>query len=87
MNNIIGNLGGNISFAKETNFSLINNNSNENGEKNSLANLLNDISGNEIQKEKVTSLSKLHSKNCEGFLNHKIFNINSRLSNNSFGAL
>ena len=72
-------------YNNENNFSLLNNNSNENGEKNSLANLLNDISGNEIQKEKANTLSKHHSKNSEDFLNHEIINTNSRLSNNSLG--
>ena len=72
-------------YNNENNFSLLNHNSNENGENNILANLLNDISGNEIQKEKATTLSKHHSKNSEDFLNHEIINTNSRLSNNSLG--
>ena len=69
----------------ENNFILLNNNSGENANNNSLINLLNEISGNDTQKDKPTTISKHQSKNSDEFSNIEIININNRLPNNIFG--
>ena len=69
----------------ENNFILLNNNSGENANNNSLINLLNEISGNDTQKDKPTKISKHQSKNSDEFSNIEIININNRLPNNIFG--
>ena len=69
----------------ENNFILLNNNSGENANNNSLINLLNEISGSDTQKDKPTTTSKHQSKNSDEFSNIGIININNRLPNNIFG--
>ncbi len=64
---------------------LLHNNLRENGNNNSIINLLNEISGNDIQKDKPTTTSKNQSKNFDEFLNNEIININNRNSKNILG--
>jgi hypothetical protein len=68
----------------DNNFSLLNNNSGENANNNSLINLLNEISGNDSQKDKQTTTSKNKSKNSDEFSN-EIIKINIRPHNNLVG--
>ncbi len=64
---------------------MLRNNLRENGNNNSLISLLNEISGNDIQKDKQTITSKNQSKNSDEFLNNEIININNRNSKNILG--
>jgi len=64
---------------------LLHNNLRENGNNSSLINLLNEISGNDIQKDKQTTTSKNQSKNSDEFLNNEIININNRNLKNILG--
>ena len=48
-------------------------------------NLLNEISGNDSQKDKQSTTSKNQSKKSDNFLNNEIININNIPQNNLFG--
>ena len=88
-NNIINIEDGKIiyNFNNDNNFSQINNNSGENGNNSSFMNLLNEISGNDSQKDKQSTTSKNPSKKSDDFFSNEIINFNNIPQNNLSGKL